>query len=145
ALSGQLTCGEVAMRKHWQKALGAGVCLLLAVGTWLGLGVVHEWGMGFGELRRLQEQLDRLRRVEAAIDAERNHMRTWAELKTRSMEDLVAGRRTLRDVAREWRDRGAISSFCRQFFRDKYPGRSEDELVCRYVLWYAKGFLDEGL
>jgi len=111
--------------------------------AWLQLDLLALCGVDVAEFCTSQEKAFRARqrqewlrrRVEAIV--QRNESREAV------MRELLAGRLTLLQAARRFKDLNETPITCQDDYRSTYPGRSDGEKVCRQVLaWLERDLPD---
>ena len=109
--------------------------------AWLQLDLLALCGVDVAEFCTSQEKAFRARqrqewlrrRVEAIV--QRNESREAV------MRELLAGRLTLLQAARRFKDLNETPVTCQNDYRSRFPGRSDGEKVCRQVLQWLEGYL----
>ena len=111
--------------------------------AWLQLDLLALCGVDVAEFCTSQEKAFRARqrqewlrrRVEAIV--QRNESREAV------MRELLAGRLTLLQAARRFKDLNETPILFPDDYRKKYAGRSDGEKACRQVLQWLEGYLSE--
>jgi hypothetical protein len=123
-------------------AVGAAVLAALAAG----IGFLYrfavsdapwDWTRPFALQARLQDERSR----EAALDSEVGEAFQRVQAKQRVKADLIAGRITLFEAAARYRDLSAGQANYLRLLRAYYPGRSDEERLCRSVIDHVRHVL----
>jgi hypothetical protein len=124
-------------------------CLLLFVVWFAALGLVRPaelkaLGLDFWELPELMAQMRQSEQFNEECDQQREHVAEMERRRDEVARAAAEGRLTLAEAAERFRreDEGAIRLLLRDV-RTKYPGESEDVLLCRVVLFWVEQVYEE--
>jgi hypothetical protein len=130
------------MKALWRLSLAVGLLGLVVV-------VAHhlfpEWadrqGLDFRTTLRLVGEMDQNRQRMNDLEVELQAACRRIALKDRLAEDLLAGRRTLREAARLLRQGEGVSAAYLEELRHCYPGQTDMDVLCRHLFLYTEGTL----
>src|SRR5690349_9198789 len=121
--------------------------LLLTVGALglvvAGVSLAHpSWpsdlGLDFWNVPSLKARLNRDLDLAAHLDAQDSHILQRIAVKEEIVNDLVGGRISLLDAAAQFRALNAGRRDYLEVIRLTYPGRTDDERMCRNVIGFVE-------
>ena len=119
------------------------LCVVLALGglVWLRPDLLPSCAFDPAAFAEQQEREARARHRQEMLDEHSRVLQQRLDAKEGVMQELLAGRLTLLQAARRFKDLNETPVTCQNDYRSRFPGRSDGEKVCRQVLQWLEGYL----
>jgi hypothetical protein len=120
-----------------------GILLIVLLGVWTQPDVFDRWGLNIGGMSEWREKEQRFMQRRDAVARENQALRDRIVAKGEVTRELLAGRITLLQAARRFRDLNDSPIAYPSMFWRRYPGRSDGEKLCREVLRWVEAYLKD--
>jgi hypothetical protein len=108
---------------------------------WTQRDLLDRWGLNPGTFAECREQEGRASQRRQALERQSEITLRRIEAKQAVTNDLMAGRLTFLMAARKFKELNEQPITCQDNYRSRFPGRTDDEKVCRQAMTWAEGGL----
>jgi hypothetical protein len=122
--------------------------LIFALFTALVVGVCQyrpgwatERGLDLWKSLKVFNQMGIDLRISAELEARNRDVLRRIKFKCRLVKGLIENRQTLREAARLLLEEDALSPAVLDLIRRSFPGKSDEEVLCRHLIEYTRGVL----